>query len=662
MGVRFPWRLAAAALVLIAADAGPADARPWTLDDVTAVRAVVAVKISPQADRVLYGVASVEPKTDADRLDWYLRSTGRADDASLDLPADAQPNDPAWSPAGDALAWTDGGRLWRYDLASRQRRALTAEGRAVLAFAWSADGTRIAATEQPVAEKAPAKAASYWMDPLASGVAMTAPAPIGLWIVDVAAGTERQLASSGSYGGEAAPATPVWFPDGRRIAIGRQPSAYYADYERLHYVVVDATDGRITPVGGRYDVLPGSSPPAIDAGGRIAYVRTADGTTSGRTDVFVGERNASAPLDRDFWSCGASRVSSAGNALYASALDGAAMRLYRLDGPAPRAITPADRSVEAYSLAANGRIAYVESAPELLPEVVVADADGAHARRLTHASSIPDGVDVAPTRLLRTATLDGHELVAQLTQGNATHVPMIVELHGGPQCSDDMGFSPTAQWFATNGYAFLRPNPRGSDGYGAWSYKAIVGDWGTGPLIDVRTTIAAALAGGTIDAQRLFLEGTSYGGYLTSWTVTHDDEFRAAVAGFPVVDLPMFSALSRSPGIVRRFFGSAPLATQSGRDLLRAQSPSSYADAVRTPLMLAVGLHDAQAPYPQAIAFYRALHEAGKETSMLVYPDAGHGPNDTAGYVDFIAHIAGWFAAHGGLNVPGVVRPPTASP
>ena len=657
-----------APLVLAAALApSAAQARPWTLADFEAGRYVTTVHLAPRGDRLVYSVSWVDPGTHQDRQTWYVRAADRADDTALDVPADATPDDPAWSPAGDALAWTAGGRLWRYDLASRTRRALTGETHVVRTFAWSPDGSRIAATEQPKPTPAAAKSASYWLDPLASGVVPTRPQPIELWLVDAASGAQRQIAADGSFGGEAAPAVPVWFADGRRIAIARQPSAYYADYERERYVVVDTRTGGVTPVGAAYSLLPGASPPAVDDAGRIAYVHTADGTTSGRTDVFVGdrgaapapERNLTATLDRDFWSCGSSYVTTNGRALFASALDGAAMRIFRLDAGAPRAITPADRTVQSYSVARNGRIAYVESAPDLLPEVAIADADGTRAVRVTHASSLPAGADVAPTRLLRTRTSDGHELLAQLTQPRAGgKLPMIVELHGGPQCSDDVGFSPVAQWFATNGYAFLRPNPRGSDGYGAWSYKAIVNDWAEGPLSDVRATVDAALALGTIDPARLFVEGGSYGGYLTSWTVTHDDRFKAAVAGWPVVDLALSYGLTRSPGIQRRFYGATPLATNESRERLRTQSPANYTDALHTPLLLMAGLRDAQAPYPQTIAWYRALHEAGKDVRLLVYPEAGHGAGGTAGAADTLAHVAGWFAAHGGLDVPGALKPP----
>lgn len=657
--LRFP--LVPALALALAATFAPAaaQARPWTLADLGAGRFVSAVHLAPGGDRFIYSVTWTDPQTHQERQTWYLRSAGRADDTALDIPADATRDDPEWSPAGDALAWTADGRLWRYDLATRKPRALTDGVRAVRTFAWSPDGSRIAATEQPKPAAAAAKALSYWLDPLASGVAPTRPEPIGLWLIDTTSGTQRQIAPDGSFGGEAAPAAPVWFRDGRRIAIARQPSAYYADYERERYVVIDTRSGTTTPVGGTYSLLPGASPAAVDDAGRIAYVHTIDGTTSGRTGVFLGDRELTSALDRDFWSCGGSYVTTDGRALFASALDGAAMRIFRLDGGAPQAITPADRTVQSYSVARSGRIAYVESAPDLLPEVVLADADGGHAVRVTHASSLPAGVDVAPTQLLRTRTADGHDLVAQLTQPRTSgKLPMVVELHGGPQCSDDIGFSPNAQWFATNGYAFLRPNPRGSDGYGGWSYKAIVNDWGDGPLSDVRATVGSALALGTIDPARLFVEGGSYGGYLTSWTVTHDDRFKAAVAGWPVVDLPLSQALTRSPGIGRRFFGATPLATKEGRERMRAQSPATYTDALHTPLLLIAGLRDAQAPYPQTVAWYRTLHESGKDVRLLVYPEAGHGAGGPAGYADTLAHVAGWFAAHGGLEIPGALKPP----
>src|SRR5262249_62363550 len=111
---------------------------------------------------------------------------------------------------------------------------------------------------------------------------------------------------------------------------------------------------------------------------------------------------------------------------------------------------------------------------------------------------------------------------------------------------------------APKGVVYCHPDPRGRDGYGDRSYKAIVGNPGDGPMADDLAGVAAVLASGVGDKDRLFLMGGSYGGYLTSWIVSHDHRFKAAVAGVPLTDLLLDYTLSESPNITRRFFGDRP--------------------------------------------------------------------------------------------------------
>ena len=47
-----------------------------------------------------------------------------------------------------------------------------------------------------------------------------------------------------------------------------------------------------------------------------------------------------------------------------------------------------------------------------------------------------------------------------------TRYPLIVATHGGPAASDRFGFATEYQVYAAKGYAVLRPNYRGSTGYG----------------------------------------------------------------------------------------------------------------------------------------------------------------------------------------------------
>jgi dipeptidyl aminopeptidase/acylaminoacyl peptidase len=325
-----------------------------------------------------------------------------------------------------------------------------------------------------------------------------------------------------------------------------------------------------------------------------------------------------------------------------------------MDGSAPIALTPTGGSVDAFSSTPNHTVYVAYSTPEKPNEIYRIDADGS-LQQLTHRHALPNDLTVARTSFPTWSDGHGHTLIGQFTHAAGVKPPLLTELHGGPQCADTSSFSPFAQYFATNGYSYFRPSPRGSDGYGDWSYKAIVNDWGPSPMADVIAGIDAVAAAQSVDSERLFLYGASYGGYLTSWIVTHTDRFRAAVAAIPVTDMLLHYTLTQSPNIQRRFFGQKPIA--DNLDVMMEQSPLRHARSLHTPLLLVAGLKDTQAPYTQTIEFFKVLREEGKDVALLAYPNAGHGPDDPRGALDWTAHIAGWFAAHGGITISDA-KPP----
>jgi dipeptidyl aminopeptidase/acylaminoacyl peptidase len=230
----------------------------------------------------------------------------------------------------------------------------------------------------------------------------------------------------------------------------------------------------------------------------------------------------------------------------------------------------------------------------------------------------------------------------------------VMEPHGGPQCADDSAFDPLAQYLASNGYAYFRPDPRGSDGYGDWSYKALVNDYGAGPMADDLAGLDAVIASGVGDTNRLYIEGASYGGYLTSWIVTHTSRFKAAVAQVPVTDLLLEYTLSDDSNIERRFFGEKPATTPQ---FLREQSPLTYAGAERTPLLIIIGLRDTRAPYPASIEFYKTLLEDGAPVRLIADPLAGHFPKDPKGILAWDSATFGWLAQHGAPTIADALLP-----
>lgn len=570
---------------------------------------------------------------------------------------------PRWSPDGRRIAWLvyneqGTARIAITDPDGEGRVTLGGGIRSIVAFAWSPDGGTIAAVEsaEPSSTSAPRL---RWMSS-SSDFEDTQQPQRQIWEINVATRRETLLTrDTWSYGGPATDNDPSWSADGTKLVAVRQPTPNYDDFERAQYVTIDVRDGAVRSiVNAPLSAYPVSAPPLFSpAGDAIAYVKTWDGRLPSREDLFVGERDLTGSLDRDLWSCGAGRFSWQSHALIASALDGVAMRLYRVsvDGTTPVPLTGTGGSVEAFSVARTGRIAYAWSTPTQPTEIYLLDPGG-RPWQITRVNNISPDLSIAPTRYVQWSD-GGHTLHGQLTipdSADLKRVPLVIEPHGGPQCADDSSFSPFAQYLASNGYAYFRPDPSGSDGYGDWSYKAIVGDWGPRPMVDDMTGVDTVLAQGVGNPNDLFIEGGSYGGYLTSWIITHTTRFKAAVVQVPVTNLLLDYTLSESPNIPRRFFGAKPALDPVG---LAEQSPVSYASDMHTPLLIIIGLADTQAPYTQAIEFYKVLRERGAPARLLADPNSGHGPGDPEGAIAWSGATMAWIAEHGGIAIPDAKLP-----
>src|SRR5439155_24194938 len=88
---------------------------------------------------------------------------------------------------------------------------------------------------------------------------------------------------------------------------------------------------------------------------------------------------------------------------------------------------------------------------------------------------------------------------------------------------------------------------------------------------------------------RLFVYGSSYGGFMTAWLVGQTDRFRAAVAQNAVTDLTMMWSLSDLRSWTEWEFGGRPWAVP---DQMRKRSPLTYADKVKTPALVLHAPHE----------------------------------------------------------------------
>ena len=225
--------------------------------------------------------------------------------------------------------------------------------------------------------------------------------------------------------------------------------------------------------------------------------------------------------------------------------------------------------------------------------------------------------------------------------------PMVVLIHGGPSsvttpdwpASFGMSRAIVAA-LSARGYYVLLPNPRGSYGQGEDFTRANVKDFGGGDLRDTLAGVDAAIKKYPVDPARLGVMGWSYGGFMTMWTVTQTNRFRAAVAGAGIANWQSYYGQNLIDQWMISFFGAS---VYDDPAVYEKSSPIRFIKKVKTPTLVIVGERDAECPPAQSYEFWHALRTLGVPTQLIVYPDEGHmfvKPENQAGRLD---QTVAWF-------------------
>jgi dipeptidyl aminopeptidase/acylaminoacyl peptidase len=181
------------------------------------------------------------------------------------------------------------------------------------------------------------------------------------------------------------------------------------------------------------------------------------------------------------------------------------------------------------------------------------------------------------------------------------------------------------------GYVVLYANPRGSSGYSqAWG-RAIRGPtaevdpgsgWGGVDYEDLMAVVDEALARYPfIDPDRLGVLGGSYGGYMTSWIVSHTDRFKAGCSERACNNLLSLEYYSDIATVFRTDMGVTHL---EDPDVYRSQSPITYVENIRTPMLILHSEDDLRCPIAQAEELFVALRLLGREVEFVRFPGESH--------------------------------------
>ena len=215
-------------------------------------------------------------------------------------------------------------------------------------------------------------------------------------------------------------------------------------------------------------------------------------------------------------------------------------------------------------------------------------------------------------------------------------VPVVIDWHGGPEWQARPRFDFLAQSIADLGMAVLKPNVRGSDGYGKTYLQADDGVKREQALKDIGASLDFIARQPDLDASRVAAFGGSYGGYMTLASVAfYPERFRAAVDVVGISSLPTFLA-NTSP--YRRDLRRVEYGDERIPEVRAVQeriSPLNSAAKIQAALYVLQGKNDPRVPQSESEQIVRTVRQQGKRTSWyLLALDEGHGfkKKDTRDY------------------------------
>ena len=649
--------------------------RALTVDDFFAIQSVSNPRISPDGKWVAYTVRTTDLDKDKSETALWMAPTGGGEEAEpwrLTAPGYSA-SSPRWSPDGKRLGFLSSRKtgdedaetqVWAFDLRGGDAQPLTEVEQGVDGFEWSPDGQRLLLEitdpkpEQLLeeSERAKKKPEPHVIDRLqfkADYRGYLDRRRSHLYVQDLEGG-KQNAALTQITSGDYDDSQGIWSPDGKLIAFVSNRTAEPDGNSNSDLWIVSADNTDLGKTMRRLTSNPGAdySPAWSPDGEYLAYVTVTQPdliwyaiqqlavvpAAGGEARILTEklDRNVSRPT-----------FAPDSRSIYFLLEDSGERHLARIAAGGGKVTRPVagQRAVTRYSLSQSGTAAVLASEPHLPSEIFLASGEGLS--QLTHVNrEVLAGLTLGKVLNIHYPSADGTEIEAFVTlppdYDHRLTYPMILRPHGGPVAQYDFGFHFESQLFAANGYVVLRPNPRGSSGYGHDFSVAIFADWGNKDTQDVLAGVDHLIEKGYADPDRLGVGGWSYGGMLTNYVITTTDRFKAAISGSSEV---LYIANYGHDHYQLQWEKELGLPWES-REKWERISPFNRVEKITTPTLVMCGALDWNVPVQNSEQLYQALRRLGRTTQLVVYPGEHHGIRKPTFQKDRLERYLDWYARH----------------